>query len=213
MSGPVTVAIIDDHEAITESIESWIARDPGKRIKVKYSGKTLNGIATEPNARAVDVLILDLELADGLMVDRVAELAAAGRRIVVYSSHKDADLIRGLMRAGVGAYITKDQTETRRHLIKAILAVAAGESYVTPNQAGDILASQCPDFSPREREVMRLWFDGLSKERVAQQLDISVSSVKQYIERARTKYASADRPAPSLRTLRERIVEDGIVEI
>jgi DNA-binding NarL/FixJ family response regulator len=213
MAHPVTVAIIDDHEAITESVESWIARDPGKRIEVTYSGKTLTGITAEPTAQAVDVLILDLELADGLAVDRIAELAGAGRRIVVYSSHKDEDLIRTLMRAGVGAYITKDQVETRRHLIRAILAVAAGESYVTPNQAGDILASQRPDFSPREIEVMRLWFNGLSKERVAQQLEISVSSVKQYIERARKKYADADRLAPSRRTLQERIVEDGIVEI
>lgn len=51
----------------------------------------------------------------------------------------------------------------------------------------------------------------MSKESVARRMSISEATVKQYIDRARFKYAAAGRPAPNKAALLDRAIQDGLV--
>ena len=65
--------------------------------------------------------------------------------------------------------------------------------------------------SDKEREALLLWFQSMSKASVARRMRISEHTVKQYVDRARIKYARAGRPAATKAALLARAIEDGLV--
>ncbi len=209
MEHGVTVAIVDDHPVVVEGVISWISADPQQRITVAQVVSDLTGLA-EP--RAADVLILDLELGGRMVADEVARLSAGGYRIVAFSAHVEPALILDVLDAGAHAYVSKD--EGRDHLLEAVLAAAEDRPCVTRSQAKAILADPRPGrpaLSGKERQALLLWFQGMSKASVARRMSISENTVRQYIDRARVKYATLGRPAHTKDALLARAIEDGLI--
>ena len=191
MEHHVTVAIVDDHPVVIEGVISWISADPERRITVTQVVSDITGLASP---RVADVLILDLELGGRMVADEVAQLAASGYRIVAFSAHVDPALILDVLDAGAHAYVSKD--EGREHLLEAVLAAAEDRPCVTRSQAKAILADPRPGrpaLSGKERQALLLWFQGMSKASVARRMSISENTVRQYIDRARVKYATLGR--------------------
>ncbi|KAB2352504.1 response regulator [Actinomadura rudentiformis] len=214
MERAVTIAVIDDQDVVLSGVRSWIAEDPGRRVEIVHIGTDLDTLDTGPAATA-DVLVIDLRIGGELVFDQIAALAREGRRIVVFSQYSEHHIVHRAVTAGARAYISKEANEGRRHLIEAILAVAGGETYTTPSQAGAMLAAtgrHRPTFSEQELRSMRLWLGGLTRAAVARQMGISEHTVKQYLERARDKYAKAGREASTRIALYREALRDGIVD-
>jgi two-component system nitrate/nitrite response regulator NarL len=209
MAPPVTVAIVDDHPMVIEGLRSCIGRDPGRRVAVRCSGDDLDDVLAGEGADA-DVLLLDLNLHGRMIIDRIAGLTAAGRRVVVYSQYEEPDIVTKVFDAGAG-FVAKD--ETPDHCVEAIVAAAGDRPYVTPTGAGAILAddAQAPRLSKREQEALRLWFQGMSKASVGRRMGVSESSVKQYISRARVKYEAQGRQVATQSAMLARAIEDGLI--
>jgi len=210
---PVTVAVIEDQPVTVEGIRSWISRDLAGRVELIADGPTIEEVLAGPGATA-DVLLLDLELHGRLVVDRVAELCADGRRVIVYSAHDDPAIILAVQDAGASAFLAKH--ESRAHCVETIVTVAADRPYVTPAMARAIISDERPhrpQLSEKERTALLLWFQSMSKESVARRMGISEATVRQYINRARVKYAKSGRPAPTKAALLARAIEDGLVRL
>ncbi len=210
MEQPVTVAIIEDHPVVTEGVESWIRSDPGQRVRLVQTARDLTGLRTVPPAA---VVILDLELSGELVTAQIPGLVAAGYRVVAFSGHSEPAIVMETLDNGAHAYVSKD--EGRDHLVEAVLAAAADRPYVTRLQARAILADQHPArpaLSQQERQALLLWFQGMSKESVGRRMSISENTVRQYITRARAKYAATGRTAPSKDALLARAIEDGVIK-
>lgn len=213
MEPAVTVAVIDDQDVVLSGIRTWIAEDPHRRVRIVHTATHLDGLDAGPAATA-DVLVVDLRIGGKLVFDEIAALSARGRRIVVFSQHAEPGVIYRAELAGARAYITKETGEGRRHLIEAILAVAAGECYTTPTLAAAMLGTagrERPSFSEQELRTMRLWLGGLTRAGVARQMGISEHTVKQYLERAREKYAKAGREASTRVDLYREASRDGLL--
>jgi DNA-binding CsgD family transcriptional regulator len=67
------------------------------------------------------------------------------------------------------------------------------------------------ELSSRERDVLALYATGSQAKQIARQLSIAVSTVSQYLERIRAKYASVGRAARTRVDLYERAFEDGLI--
>ncbi|MGK5556314.1 LuxR C-terminal-related transcriptional regulator, partial [Actinomadura kijaniata] len=186
-------------------VRAWLEQAPHP-IEVVAATTDLDGL--DPTA---DVLIIDLRVGGELVLDRIADLAAAGRHVVVFSGHAEAPLVRLAEQAGALAYVCKESREGREHLVEAVLAAAHGKPYTAPSRAGGTPAAPCPHFSEQELRTMRLWLGGLTRAAVARQMGISEHTVKQYLERARRKYAQAGREAPTRIDLYREAQRDGIV--
>ena len=211
MEQPVTVAIIEDHPVVTEGVASWIASDPGQRVRLLHAARDLTGLAAGPHPPA-DVVILDLELSGELVTTQIPGLVEAGYRVVAFSGHTDPAIVMEALDNGAHGYVSKE--EGRDHLVEAVLAAAADRPYVTRSQARAMLADQRPArpmLSQQERQALRLWFQGMSKASVGRRMSISENTVRQYISRARTKYAATGRDAPSKDALLARAIEDGVI--
>ena len=159
------------------------------------------------------MLILDLELSGELVTTRIPELVAAGYRVVAFSGHSDPLIVMETLDNGAHAYVSKE--EGADHLVEAVLAAAADRPYVTRSQARAMLADQRPArpaLSQQERQALLLWFQGMSKASVGLRMSISENTVRQYISRARAKYAATGRTAPSKDALLARAIEDGVIK-
>jgi two-component system, NarL family, nitrate/nitrite response regulator NarL len=202
----VSVAIVDDHPVVLEGVRSWLSADP--RLEVVATGDNVGAVTA---ARA-DVILLDLRLHGRMVVDEVSELSAAGQRVVVYSEHHEPNTILAVLDAGAVAFLAKH--EGRDHCVETVLAAAADRPYVPPSLAGAMVGdrrSNRPALSAKEREALLLWFQSMSKASVAKRMQISEHTVKQYVDRARIKYARAGRPAATKSALLARAIEDGLI--
>jgi DNA-binding NarL/FixJ family response regulator len=211
MEQQVTVALIEDHPVVTEGVASWIRSDPGQRVRLVATACDLAGLPAGPRPSA-DVVILDLELSGELVTAQIPGLVAAGYRVVAFSGHSDPLIVMETLDNGAHAYVSKE--EGRDHLVEAVIAAATDRPYVTRSQARAILADQHPArpaLSQQERQALLLWFQGMSKASVAQRMSISENTVRQYISRARAKYAATGRDAPSKDALLARAIEDGVI--
>jgi two-component system nitrate/nitrite response regulator NarL len=212
MEQQVTVAIIEDHPVVTEGVASWIRSDPGQRVLLVHTARDLNGLEGEARPSA-DVVILDLELSGELVTAQIPRLVASGYRVVAFSGHSDPAIVMETLDNGAHAYVSKE--EGSDHLVEAVLAAAADRPYVTRSQARAMLSDQRPgrpDLSQQELQALLLWFQGMSKASVGRRMSISENTVRQYISRARAKYAATGRTAPSKDALLARAIEDGVIK-
>jgi two-component system nitrate/nitrite response regulator NarL len=212
MEQQVTVAIIEDHPVVTEGVASWIRSDPGQRVLLVHTARDLTGLQGESRPSA-DVVILDLELSGELVTTQIPGLVATGYRVVAFSGHSDPVIVMETLDNGAHAYVSKE--EGSDHLVEAVLAAAADRPYVTRSQARAMLSDQRPgrpELSQQELQALLLWFQGMSKASVGRRMSISENTVRQYISRARAKYAATGRTAPSKDALLARAIEDGVIK-
>ncbi len=226
----VRIALVEDQDVVVEGVRAWIAADPGRRAEVVAEGRTVEAVMAGPG-READVVVLDLELdergAGGrLATEWVAGLCAQGFRVVIFSVHVEPMIVRQVLDAGAAAFLDK-RTE-RAHFIDTIVAVARDQPSVTPSMAGGMLHIQEPSdrghaplravkLSDRERQSLQYWFQGMDHASIARRLTkgdgdpISPATVKQYIERARAKFAAAGRPCRSQFALLARCIQLGLI--
>lgn len=135
--------------------------------------------------------------------------------MVVFSIHVKPLIVQAVMAAGASAFLDK-HTECDQ-FVDTVVAVARDEPFVTPSMAGGML--EASRLSDREREALLHLFQGMSHAsiagRMAKQADpgesISEHTVKDYIKRARAKYAAQGRPCASSFALLARCIEDGLI--
>jgi len=212
MEQQVTVAIIEDHPVVTEGVASWIRSDPGQRVRLVLTARDLTGLQSGQGPSA-DVVILDLELSGELVTAQIPGLVADGYRVVAFSGHSEPAIVMETLDNGAHAYVSKE--EGRDHLVEAVLAAATDRPYVTRSQARAMLADQRPDrptLSQQEQQALLLWFQGMTKASVGRRMSISENTVRQYISRARAKYAATGRTAQSKDALLARAIEDGVIK-
>ena len=210
-STPVTVVLVDDHEAIDAGIRGWCAAaDPP--IEVVDSGTT-EIVAWTGAGAAADVVVLDL-LLRGNQPDLsvLRRLAEAGRKVVVYTQLLDQAL--ACAKLGAMAYITK--VEGRDHLIRAIHLAARGRTYTSPALGGALLVDDAvdrPQLTAAEVDALRAWFLAGSKELAAERLNKTPRAVDKLIEKVRLRYALVGRPARTQAMLLTRALQDGLITI
>lgn len=211
MRAVVTVAVVDDHRMFLEGLTRSLADAGDLRV-----------VAAVPSwaellrhtAFPVDVVLLDLDLRDGVPVAiKVATARAAGVEVVVVSSFTDPAEVRACLAAGAHGYVSK--SEEIAAVVAAVHAAADGEQYLTPAVATALLQQDdvalIPTLSPQEVRALTLYASGLPLKSVARQLDVRYETAKSYLDRVRVKYALVGREARTKVELRTRAVEDGLL--
>jgi len=186
---PPRILIVDDHEMVREGVRALIASEPSWQVCGEAAtGREAIAIAlqTSPGIIIMDLLIPDL---NGLDAARQLRKLLPSAAILILSAHEDPDIIHSAFDAGIRAYLLKSQT--RAHLLPAISALAAGQSYLTPEVSAALLTrlrqkpgdpdSPVPAdraLTPRERETVQLLAEGRSNKEIASALFISIKTVE-----------------------------------
>jgi len=123
-------------------------------------------------------------------------------RVLVVSMFEDDASIFTAMRAGARGYILKDAD--RSDILRAIRAVGQGEAIFSPAIATRLLdyftspsqslaATEFPELTDREREILEMVADGYRNADIARKLVLSPNTVRNYVSSIFTKLQVSDR--------------------
>lgn len=191
-----TVVLVDDHAVVRGALKALLEGQEDLEV-VGEAGSIADGraVVTEKQPR---VVVLDVNLPDGLAVDAVPELREESPEtaIVLLTMERDLTLARRAIDAGASGYLFKDSAHLE--LIKAIRAAAAGERHLGPRVAAGLknegADEEKPVLSPRETEVLRLMALGHTNREIGEQLSLSVRTVETHRAHIQQKLGLSSRP-------------------
>ena len=139
-----------------------------------------------------DVLVTDIEM-PGLTGLELAQRIARHElpvKVVIVTTFARAGFLRRALDAGVRGYLLKDAPAEQ--LADAIRNVQRGGRAIDPQLAIDAWGEADP-LSDRERQALRLAGEGLSASEIAQQLNLSHGTVRNYLSEAIGKLGVGNR--------------------
>jgi two-component system, NarL family, response regulator NreC len=128
------------------------------------------------------VLVLDLDMPNGSMIDAIRQLRTEMPRteIVVLTTEESALVAQQLLAAGAIGFVFKDGAEAE--LPEAVHRAALGEEFVSPSVAAGLeVLRRTVDgglLSPREVEILRLIALGYTSAEIAAKLHLSRRTVE-----------------------------------
>ncbi len=209
----ITVALVDDEELVRQGLQALMV-NAGCEVRPVISTPRWAELLDDPQF-PVDVVLLDYKLDDGVpAASKVRLLRAAGVACLIVSTHATPAEVRTCIGAGALGYLPKSEPPDK--MIKAIRAVARGDSYVNSELATLLVADReyaedVPRLSPQELAALTLYASGLPMKSVARRIGVTYDTAKGYIDRVREKYELAGRSARTKVELYRRAVEDGFV--
>ena len=163
-----------------------------------------------------DVVLLDIELADGNGLDALAGIKAGTPEasVLVVTMHDESRLVRRAIEAGASGYVLKGVG--RRELLAAVRAVRDGESVIDPDLLRSLVAETAAPPRPAvtgdqlttvDREVLRLVAQGLTNREIADRMRWSIATAKKYVQRILGKLGVSDRTQAAVEAMRIRVLE------
>jgi two-component system, NarL family, response regulator NreC len=193
--GKITIALVDDHAVVRGALRALLEGQDDLEV-VGEAGDIASGraVVAEEQPR---VLVLDVNLPDGLAVDSLVELRAAspGTEIVLLTMERDLTLTRRALDAGAKGYLFKDSAHLE--LIEAVRAAAGGEQHLAPAVAAGLKdqgKEERPVLSPRETDVLRLMALGHTNREIGERLSLSVRTVETHRAHIQQKLGLSSRP-------------------
>jgi DNA-binding NarL/FixJ family response regulator len=183
---PVTrVLIVDDHEMFASSLAMVLDAEPD--LRVVGTAATCKAALSLVQATAPDVILLDHRLPDGDGVDLIGPLLAAlsTAQVVMVTGSTSDQVLLAAVEAGAAGFV--DKSRSIEEVVSAVRSAAAGESLVSPKLLARLLprlrrtTETGPALTEREREVLGYLAQGLSNADIAQQMTVSVHTVRNHI--------------------------------
>ena len=211
---PITVMIVDDHEMVRRGVCSYLEAQLDISVVAQAgSGEEAVTLAQE---FIPDVVLMDLVMPgiDGVEATRRVKNISPRTQIVILTSFHQDEYIFPALQAGAISYLLKDVKATE--LLDAIYRAARGEATLHPRIAARVIktfrsleseeTTLFTALTEREMEVLKLIAKGYSNDRIADQLVISVGTVKGHVSNILSKLHLVDRTQAAAYAWQEGIV-------
>jgi len=214
MSIPITVLLVDDHEVVRSGVSAFLASQPDFEV----IGEAKSGTEAVNLAQKLvpDVVLMDLVMAkmDGVEATRQVKAVSPRTKIVVLTSYHQDEYIFPALQAGAISYILKDVK--MEELAAALRRAAQGEATLHPKVASRVIQelhganreelNPYTELTDREMEVLKLIAKGQSNSEIAENLVISVNTVKGHVSNILSKLHLADRTQAAVFAWQQGIV-------
>ncbi len=176
----IRVVIADDHAVVRRGLRQVI--DSEQDLEVVAEAANLGDARRYVRGHHPDVLVLDLNLPEGLSLGAIPEIRAEfpETQIVVLTMQNEPAYARKALSAGALGYVLKEAAESE--LVEAVRRAAVGDTYLNPRLGARVAAEPPPGppdgLSEREVEVLRMIALGHTNAEIAEQLYLSVRTVE-----------------------------------
>jgi DNA-binding NarL/FixJ family response regulator len=186
----ITVSIVDDEKELRESIATFVNGSPGFRcVSAHSSAEAALKSLPEEKPR---VVLMDINLGGMNGIECVERLKAVApdMQILMLTVYEDTDQIFKALEAGATGYLLKRSSPTK--LLQAIREIDSGGSPMSSSIARKVVASfqkakqtgpKEVHLSPREEMVLNCLAKGLTYKQIADQLQISIDTIRTYLRR------------------------------
>jgi len=213
-SDAITVMIVDDHEMVRRGACSYLeAQSDISVVAQAGTGEEAVRLAQE---FIPDVVLMDLVMPgiDGVEATRQVKNVSPRTQIIILTSFHQDEYIFPALQAGAISFLLKDVKAAE--LLEAIRRAARGEATLHPKIAMRVIKTfrslDSEESTPfmmlteREMEVLKLIAKGYSNDKIAEQLVISVGTVKGHVSNILSKLHLVDRTQAAAYAWQEGIV-------
>jgi NarL family two-component system response regulator LiaR len=183
MTDVIRVIIVDDHAIVRSGLANFLnALDDLAMVGETDSGADALRQCDELHP---DVVMMDLVMPgmNGIEATRALHARYPDLPILILSSFGDEENVQEALQAGAMGYLLKN---TSIHdMAGAIRAAHAGQPTLSPEATQALIRARTRgpeiDLKERELEVLALLAKGLTNPQIAEQLSLSVSTIKFYV--------------------------------
>lgn len=191
------VMLVDDHAVVRQGYRRLLETEDGVAVVGEHdAAESAYAALQRGDARAVDVLVLDLSMPGSGGLDLLRRLTARwpALGVLVFTMHDHPAMVAQALAAGARGYVTK--TASPEELVRAVRCVAAGEREVLSAEvarAAHAPTARAPHMAltPREFDVLRMLVEGLAVDAIAQRLHLSPKTVSNLQTQIRGKLGVA----------------------
>ena len=216
--------IADDHALVREGIRTMLTGAPGLEVIAEAE----NGQEALDLCRrhVPDLVLMDVRMPgmDGLAATRALKAMCPRTAVLIVTTHESVDYLFEAIKGGAAGYVLKESTKDE--LLGAVRKVLSGDSPLNPNlamrllkrlSAGEAAPAEAAasaqeatyaengllsnPLSPRELEVLAQVCLGRTNRQIAEGLYLSLSTVKNYLERINQKLEVSDRTQAAVKAI------------
>lgn len=205
----IRVILVDDHEMVRMGLKSFLNLQPD----IDVIGEASNGREGVELALALkpDVLVMDLVMPELDGVEATLKILDKWKdaKILVLTSYLDNEKIYPVIDAGAKGYMLK--TSSAAEILNAIRKVSKGELAIETEVDKKIKAhDQHPDLheelTAREYDILYLLAKGYDNQTIADELFISLKTVKTHVSNILAKLEVDDRTQAVVYAFRHHLV-------
>ncbi|GGH75033.1 DNA-binding response regulator [Compostibacillus humi] len=195
----IKILFADDHEMVRIGVSAYLSSQPDMEVVAEADdGTTAVQLALELRP---DIILMDLVMKemDGIEATKriIAEWPEA--KIIIVTSFLDDEKVYPALEAGAASYMLK--TSKAEEIAEAIRATYKGQTILEPEVTGKIMnrmrAKQekhlHDQLTEREMEVLLMLAQGKTNQEIADELFISLKTVKVHVSNILSKLEVQDR--------------------
>ncbi len=213
MTAPLRVLVADDHRLFRQGL---IGLMQTRRDLIEVVGEAATGREALSQAERLrpDVVLMDIQMPDGDGLEAAARLhqALPGTAVVILTASESDEHLYEAVQVGTAGYLLKSLDADE--MFELLAGVARGEPAVTRAMAARMLRSvtrhaaqaDAPALTERELDVLRLVARGASNAQVAEQLFITVNTVKVHLKNILEKLQLCNRTQAATYAVRTGLI-------
>jgi two-component system nitrate/nitrite response regulator NarL len=206
-----TALIVDDHPVFLEGIGMLVEQMDGFELAGRCDSgeEAIRRLADDPP----DIVVLDFQLGDmtGLEVLNHITGNRLGTRVLFVSGRLQSEDAFRLVESGADGVIEKDASF--KEIEDAIRRVSRGERVLSARLTAAVMAGvrerrdqPVVILSDREAQILDRLARGLTAPAIAEELGLSVSTIKATLQRLYEKLGVSDRAAAVAEAMRRRLI-------
>jgi two-component system, NarL family, invasion response regulator UvrY len=206
------ILIADDHPAIRRGVRNILS---GEFPDAEFGEATDAAEAIQQlQSAAWDVVILDIDFPgrsglDVLMNVREMHIKTP---VLVFSFHREDQIAIRALRSGASGFLSKDAADTE--LISAVRQLMAGRKFIPPAISDQLIAQlqnplQVPPhetLTGREYQTLLLIARGKTVSKIAEEMNLSVSTINTYRARMLKKMDMSTNAELTLYVIRNKLI-------
>ena len=208
----IKVLLVDDHEMVRLGVSSYLF----VQDDIEVIGEAENGRIGYEKALDLrpDVILMDLvmEEMDGIESTKAILNDWPEAKIIIVTSFIDDEKVYPAIEAGAAGYLLK--TSTAHEIADAIRATQRGERVLEPEVTTKMVHRMTnktlelhEDLTKREREVLFLIAEGKSNQEIADELFITLKTVKTHVSNILSKLDVEDRTQAAIYAFKHKLVK------
>lgn len=209
----IKVLLIDDHEMVRLGVSSYLSIQED----IEVIGEAENGRQGYEKAMTLrpDVILMDLvmEEMDGIESTKAILKDWPEAKIIIVTSFIDDEKVYPAIEAGAAGYLLK--TSIAHEIADAIRATQRGERVLEPEVTTKMMEKMSRRNEPvlheeltnRENEILMLISEGKSNQEIADELFITLKTVKTHVSNILAKLEVEDRTQAAIYAFKHGLVK------
>lgn len=214
MKSSTDVIIIEDNELLRDSLKEAINKSSDINCNYTFSSGEAALDFIEKEELVPDIILLDIGLPGMNGIEMIPELRklTPSSKIIIITIHDDDENVFNAICAGASGYLLKDLSAEQ--IVGSINEVMNGGAPMNSHIAKKVLSmfrdqnvkSNGYSLSDREKEILSLLVEGLSKKQIADNIFLSHHTVDSHIRNIYAKLEVHSRSSAISKAIREKLL-------